>query len=325
MSLPEPHSNNAVALGISGNGPTLYSFNGLTSGKAWNDTSNAAFACPVENRICRKIAPVPVPQGRLASAAVTVADKIYIFGGYTVAENGDEKSTPEVFAFDPKSDRYTRVADMPVPVDDMVAAVYQGRYIYLVSGWHDDGNVSHVQLYDTQTDTWRRATDYPGAPVFGHAGGIAGSSILIADGVAVVGMKKGRRQFGAVDEAWRGDIDAADPAKIAWRKVPPHPGKPLYRMASTGDEAGGRVIFAGGGDNPYNYNGIGYDGVPSEASDMIFAYDFGSNHWETLGTMPAPGMDYRGLPHHQGRYYLVGGMDTDRNVAGKITEFRIDD
>ncbi len=325
MALPEAHSNNAVALGISGDGPTLYSFNGLKSGKAWNDTSHAAFACTIAQSSCREIASVPVAEGRLASAAVTVAGKIYIFGGYSVAENGDEKSTPEVFAFDPGNETYIRAADMPVPVDDMVAAVYQDRYIYLISGWHDDGNVSHVQLYDTETGTWSRATDYPGAPVFGHAGGIAADSILVTDGVAVVGVKDGKRQFGAVNESWRGDIDPADPTNITWRKLPPHPGKPLYRMASMGDDQAARVIFAGGADNPYNYDGIGYDGVPAEASDAIFAYDFDTDNWETLGTLPAPGMDYRGLLHYRGHYYLVGGMDAARRVSGKIVKFRIDD
>jgi len=147
--LPEPISNNAVAVADGPDGPTLYSFNGLKAGKSWKDTSNAAFACVIATESCKIIASVPVTEGRLASAAVTVAGKIYIFGGYTVAANGDEISTPEVFVFDPATGRYEQKADMPTPVDDALVVPYQNRFIYLISGWHDEGNVSVVQLFDT--------------------------------------------------------------------------------------------------------------------------------------------------------------------------------
>ena len=213
---------------------------------------------------CKVIASVPVPEGRLASAAVTVAGKIYIFGGYTVAEDGDEVSTPEVFAFDPKTGRYEAKADMPTPVDDTVAVPYQNRFIYLISGWHDEGNVQLVQMYDTQTNAWTEATPFPGKAVFGHAGGISGNSIIVSDGVAVADkLVDGKRKFVAARMTWRGDIDPKNPTEIVWKPVDSHAGPARYRMAAIGDEAGQRVIFAGGGDNPYNYNGIGYDGVPA--------------------------------------------------------------
>lgn len=42
----------------------------------------------------------------------------------------------------------------------------------------------------------------------------------------------------------------------------PHPGAPLYRAA--GGASAGLALFVGGSDNPYNYTGVGYDGVPAE-------------------------------------------------------------
>ena len=190
--LPEPISNNAVAVADGPDGPTFYSFNGLKAGKTWKDTSNAAYACVVATESCKIIASVPVPEGRLASAAVPVAGKIYIFGGYTVAANGDEVSTPEVFAYDPATGRYEQKADMPTPVDDALVVPYQNRFIYVISGWHDEGNVSTVQLFDTMTGAWTEATPFPGTPVFGHAGGISGDSIIVSDGVATV-FAEGKR------------------------------------------------------------------------------------------------------------------------------------
>ena len=55
---------------------------------------------------------------------------------------------------------------MPVPVDDAVAVTYADRFIYLISGWHDLGNVNLVQRYDTETDTWDPGNADAGARCF---------------------------------------------------------------------------------------------------------------------------------------------------------------
>lgn len=322
FALPEPITNNAVAVADSQDGPTLYSFNGLKAGKSWNDTSNAAYACVIATETCKAIAPVPVTEGRLASAAVTVAGKIYIFGGYTVAANGDEVSTPEVFAFDPATGRYDQQADMPTPVDDALAVPYQNRFVYLISGWHDEGNVSTVQLFDTQTGAWTEATPFPGTPVFGHSGGIAGDSIIVTDGVAST-FADGKRKFVAAKLTWRGDIDPRNPTQISWRVVDAHAGPALYRMAAIGDEAGRRIVFAGGGDNPYNFDGIGYDGVPAKPSGGFFAYDLNEDKWIELGQLAEASMDHRALAKAGQEYYIVGGMDGEQKVTSRIVKFRI--
>jgi len=284
--------------------------------------SKQAFACPLTQTLCEQIADVPVSEGRLASSAVTLKNQIYLFGGYSVAEDGTEVSTPEVFAFAPNTESYTRLTDMPTPVDDAVLFTHLDRYIYLVSGWHDDGNVSLVQAYDTQNDTWARATDYPGSPVFGHAGGAVDGQIIIADGVAVIGVSDGRRQFGEVSEVWHGQISPANPLEITWTPRPAHAYGPLYRMAATGNVERQQIIFAGGGDNPYNIDGVGYDGTPAVPSDVVFAYDLEAANWIKLGTLDEPSMDHRGLLENNGTYFIVGGLDAKLNVRSKITTFK---
>jgi len=322
FAMPEAISNNAVAVAEGPDGPTIYSFNGLKAGKSWQDTSNAAFACVIAKQACEPIAPVPVAEGRLASAAVTVAGKIYIFGGYSVAANGDEVSNPEVFVFDPATGAYQQLADMPTPVDDTLAVPYQNRFIYLISGWHDEGNVSVVQMFDTQTGSWTEATPFPGTPVFGHAGGIAGDSIIVSDGVATI-FADGKRKFVAAKLTWRGDIDPKNPTQISWRGVDAHTGAAKYRMAAIGDAAGQRIIFAGGGDNPYNYDGIGYDGVPAKPSGSFSAYDLKSDQWIELGQLAEPSMDHRGLAKAGQEYYIIGGMDAEQKVLKRIVKFRV--
>lgn len=317
--LPEAISNNAAALAAGKDGVTLYSFNGLAAGKSWADARNIAFACPIQRRRCRAIADVPGPEGRLASVAVTLGEDIYIFGGYSVAEDGSEKSLPYVHRFDPMTESYTRLANMPVPVDDSVALPYMDRYIYLVSGWHDIGNVSLVQVYDSQTDSWFGASDYPGAPVFGHAGGIVGNSLVIADGV-LVRDEPDSPKYGPSDEVWRGDIDPDNPAIIRWRRVKAHPGKPLYRMAAAGNATLEQVIFAGGSDNPYNYDGIGYDDIPSEPSSALFGYDVNTDQWTQFAPLSKASMDHRALIFDHENAYIMGGMRRGQETHADITQ-----
>jgi len=317
--LPSPVTNNAVAYVPGGaNGGTLYSFLGLGAGKTHADIVRSAFACGERSLTCRQVPDVPVDEGRLASSAATVAGKVYIFGGYTVAADGAERSTPEVFRFNPETERYERMADMPTPVDDATAIALFDRYIYVVSGWHDAANVSLVQVYDVAENRWFRATAYPGPPVFGHAGGGGASTLMVAGGVKLEVGANGRRTFRASAEVWRGGVDDQDePQTIVWRRVAPPPLGPFYRMAAS-QGGGDHVIFAGGGDNPYNYNGVGYDGAPAHPSGRAFSYSITEDAWTDLGAIPAS-MDHRGLLVGGQGYYILGGMGEHGEVLDRVT------
>lgn len=324
IQTPFAISNNAVA---SHEGTqTVYSFSGLKAGKAHEDVSANAFACVIPTKSCTKIDPLPDGVGRLAATAQTVGDTIYIFGGYSVSEDGTETSTPEVWAYNIKTQSYARVSDMPVPVDDTVSLPYQDRYIYLVSGWHKDDNVVNVQLYDTQTDQWQPASDWPGAPVFGHAGGIVANVMAICDGVIVKQPKapETRRSFTDISACWRGEIDPGDPTKINWRRLEQLPGKGNYRMAAIGWPEESLVVFAGGSDNPYNINGIGYDKVPSAPSAHVWGYDIENDTYVLLEDKPIATMDHRGLIHLGGDEFItIGGMGKDQKVQDRMHMFTV--
>ncbi|MEK7266754.1 MAG: kelch repeat-containing protein [Pseudomonadota bacterium] len=319
-ALPAPITNNAVAFGHDAKGKgTIYSFFGLGAGKTWKDLTTNAYACVEATLDCRAITSVPVDKGRLASVAASSGGKIYLFGGYTVAEDGAEKSTPETFRFDPSTEQYQRVADIPTPVDDSTAIVLFDRYVYLVSGWRDDGNVALTQVYDTEEDRWFRATDFPGAPVFGQAGGGDGASLLVIGGVKGVTGEDGKRKFVASDEAWIGKVAPGAPETIDWSRAPAPPAGPYYRMAASN----GRdlIYFAGGGDNPYNYNGVGYDGVAAKPSDKLIAFDPRNGAWRVIGDIPAT-MDHRGLAAGDNGLYVVGGLGPDLSVLKSVTRLK---
>jgi hypothetical protein len=322
--LPQPVSNNAVAaIEIAGQ-MHVFSFGGLHAGKAWSDVTADAYACTLDTGQCDVIAGLPDGIGRLASIAVTVGEVIYIFGGYTVGEDGSERSTPEVWQFDPVSTSYLRMADIPLPVDDSVALVYGDRYVYLVSGWHDHDNVANTQIFDTQTGEWSEATDWPGSPVFGHAGGILGRQMLICGGVEIVPpiADGARRTFELYDACWTGDIDPLDPAVIDWTPSQIL-GAARYRAAMTGSERLGGFVVMGGADNPYNYDGIGYNGTPSEPVDLIV---ISRDHAIERITRPglAGSMDHRGLLEWEGGFVTLGGMTAGQVVSDNVRAIPLD-
>ncbi len=323
LKLAQPVTNNAVAKAEVNNQVILYSFAGLHPEKNYKAVSAKAFAVNLSTGESKEIKGLPDGKGRLASIAVTVKNKIYLFGGYTVAADHSEISTPEVYQFNPDTNQYKVVSQMPTPVDDSIAVVYKNRYIYLVSGWHNTNNVDRVQVYDTQLNQWFSATQYPGNPVFGHAGGIVGNKILVVDGVKVLGKVDGKNQYAASAQNWLGEIDPTNPAKITWRAIKKHPYPPLYRMAAVGFAEQNMIVFAGGSDNPYNFNGIGYDGNPSQPSARVFGYRLDTQQWESFSPLPAASMDHRGLIRHGNEFLIAGGMLATQAVTDTIQSFTL--
>jgi len=305
-------------------GNEVYAFYGLGAGKTHADIARDTHAYDLTSRAWRRIGDIPVDQGRLASVALTVGGSVYLIGGYTVSAKGEEVSTPEVMRFLAATGRFETVSNMPVPVDDTVAMPWRDRWIVLVSGWHDTANVADVQLYDTRTRQWTSATPWPGKPVFGHAGGLVGDTMVVCDGVTSAKGPDGKNQYAIANECWQGTLDPARVGSISWRQLPAHPGAPLYRAGAVGATDGaGRIIFAGGSSRPYNFNGIGYDKLPSEPSDAVFSFDTARGAWQQHAPLPEAGMDYRALvPLGGGEYGLFGGMRAGQRVSGGIIRFK---
>lgn len=322
--LPEPISNNAVAAVSIDGEDYLFSLLGLREGRTWRDTVAVAYKFSVQAGRWTSLPDVPGGAGRLAGTAVGVGDTVYVFGGYTVAEDGSEKSDPSVYALEPVSGLYVERAPMPVPVDDAVSVVFRDRFVILISGWHDTDNVDLVQVYDAIEDTWHQSTPYPGRPVFGHAGGLAQDRIVICDGVKVIGHRPEKRSFAITDSCYIGTIEDDRIASILWQQLPSHPGAPRYRMAAVGSSRrGGEIVFVGGTNNPYNYDGIGYDGEPSEPEARVFAYSLAGGGWKSYGRLDVATMDHRGLIEIGERFFLVGGMRAGQQVTDELLSFTL--
>lgn len=318
QQLPIPVANNAVAyLNIDGQ-DQFYTFNGLTSGKTYQDITQAAYLWQGGEWQRLKTPDTQLPV--LASVAVTLGEAVYLFGGYTVAADHSEKSVPNVWRIDGRNGQWRALPPMPTPVDDAVALVYQDRYIYLISGWHDVDNVDLVQVFDTEQQQWQQATAFPLPPVFGHAGGIIGRQMLVCDGVKVV--KNGdKKQFLPSPACAMGVINANDPTQIDWQLIEHHSGVAFYRMAAASDQAQ-RFYFAAGSDNPYNYNGIGYNKVPSAPSSAVRIYDLAARQWRVRPQALPASMDHRALLNTPHGWVIMGGMGQNQQVLDRITYYR---
>jgi len=323
-ALPMRVSNNAVTAVTKHNRQYIVSFAGLGARRSSDDTLAVTLILGSDSGRWRESTPLPGGQGRLAATAAAANGTAYVFGGYTVAADGTEVSTPWVHAFDPEKENFSSRTVMPVPVDDAVSVTYRDRYIYLISGWHDLGNVNLTQRYDTRTDTWAQATPIAGVALFGHSGGIVGNRIVYCDGVAIRPATDRRRDFVASDECFLGVIDEEDGRRIDWRRLDPHPGLPRYRMASAGIESLNAVLFIGGSENPYNYNGIGYDGKPSEPAQNALLFDIRTLSWQVLALSESPTMDHRGLVPFNGGWLTVGGMLANQQVTDQVLAYEIE-
>jgi N-acetylneuraminic acid mutarotase len=317
--MPQAVSNNAVALVKNSNGIELYSFNGLSSGKTYKDIHNYVYQW--KNGSWKQIKSPKNAKPVLASTAVTIGMKVYLIGGYTVAKDHSEVSTPEIFVFDTVSQSWSLETLMPTPVDDTVALVYDDRYIYLVSGWFDKDNVSLVQVYDTIDKKWEQASEYPAPAVFGHAGGIVNNKMIVCDGVKVVNFDNKPREFHPSPVCMLGVINSSNHLLIDWKEISHHSGIGLYRMAAIADDSQ-RVVFAGGSDNPYNFNGIGYNKTPSEPSSRVFSYDFKQSKWNESNVKIEANMDHRSLLFDGEYFYILGGMLESQSVTNKVIRFK---
>jgi len=307
-------------------GERVFAFYGLGADKTRLAIARDVHAYDIRRGQWRKLGAIPVTQGRLGSIAVSIGARVYLLGGYSIAADGVETSQPDVLRFDPATDRFASETTMPVPVDDTVALPWRNRWIILVSGWHDSGNVRDVQLYDTRTKHWSSGTPWPGQPVFGHAGGLVGDSMIVCDGVTAVKGADGKHRFAISHACWRGELDPRAIGRIRWSALPAHPGPPLYRAGAIGTghgNASARIVFAGGSARPYNYDGIGYDGIPAAPSARVVSFDLRCNAWIEHRPLPQAGMDFRGMIEADGRFLLFGGMRAGQVVSDKLIRFAL--
>ncbi|MEH6407052.1 MAG: kelch repeat-containing protein [Leeuwenhoekiella sp.] len=105
--------------------------------------------------------PMPNPRNHLGTAVID--SKLYVLGGQ---KEHDDELVPQddVHRYDPVTDEWTHVTDMPQPFNHIHSSVFPyGDYIFTVCGQINHGGGSHneVYAYNTVTNKWAQFTNYP--------------------------------------------------------------------------------------------------------------------------------------------------------------------
>jgi len=205
-----------------------------------------------------------------SATAIAVGDtSIFLFGG-------EGSTLGRTYRYDVLSNTWTTLASMPTPVTDALVLKYRDSLVYVIGGGTGTfaaGYVNNVQVYNINTNTYSAATPYPiTAGMMG--GGLVGNTIISAGGW---------NGTAAVANAYRGEINPADPLTITWTPIPDYPIGAVTRMASTVVSKGGTaVVFAGGA--------IGGATITGEST----CWNIANAIWEPLPVMPTPRSNMKG-------------------------------
>ncbi len=314
-TLPDRVSNNAVCEGFIDGVPYLFSFAGIDSTKIHSGIHLKSYRYNIETGVSERIPDLPDDLGKIGVAASRIGNIIYIAGGYNVFANGTEKTTQKMHRYDIENDQYlTDAADIPVPTDDHVQAVWRDSLIYLITGWNDSENIPDVQIYDPSTNEWSMGTSVPNLNTYKSFGA---SGVIVNDKIYYFGGARSSGNFGIQNNLRIGIINPNEPTEIDWQIVIPDFLVNGYRMAAT--TVNGDMHWIGGSNNTYNFNGIAYDGsgpvAPSKRDLYISDADL---LWKENSPIEVP-MDLRGIANiSTTTKYIAGGMIDNQEVTNKV-------
>ena len=170
-NIPTPRLEHGVSV-VDG---IIYAIGGLTPAQPYQKENNGDCSAveaydPGTDTWTRK-AEMPIPTRAMKTEAVDGI--IYAFGGRRSRKDKagvwQNSSEPDVYAYDPATDTWTRKADMPSTRAWFGSCVLNGE-IYAAGGWYQYAFGSYDQInrtnlcsiYNPRSDTWRRGAP-PGA------------------------------------------------------------------------------------------------------------------------------------------------------------------
>ncbi|MCA0353110.1 MAG: hypothetical protein LCH85_14045 [Chloroflexi bacterium] len=240
--------------------------------------SNKHFVLNLDTQVWRTAAPMPNARNHLGAA--TLNGYVYAIGGqYLAAES--TAAQVEVNRYDPSTDTWTRVADLPKGRGHITSSVFEvdGR-IMVVGGSVNGGDYglasADVMLYDPNDDVWMKLTSIPGVRKTPVAAAY-GNKILVTTGGYVPNP-----------EMWIGQLENH------WELARTLP-------ISLGEASGGVI-----GNKMY---------LVGESNGATTAFDLGANSWNAgLAQRPYKTHSHSAQVWNQ-RLYLFGGAGTS---AGKV-------
>jgi N-acetylneuraminic acid mutarotase len=200
----------------------------------------------------------PVPERIQEEQGALLGKRIYIAGGF----DSTDTETNRAYRYDPASNKWERIADLPAPRHHMPMVVAHDT-LYAIGGLetNDFIAVTTLWVYRVDKNAWEERAPLP------HARGASAAGVVSGKIVVVGGFGLGK-QHKLLDS-----IDVYDPATNSWTT---HAPIPTVRDHLTAQVVGG-VLYAIGG-RPLD---------PAKNYDIVEAYDLTADHWATKAPMPS--------------------------------------
>jgi N-acetylneuraminic acid mutarotase len=237
------------------------------------------------------------PIERFESNGLAAFGKLWVIGGFG---KYTAQSSPRSDVYDPATDTWTRIADMPVTVTH-VPAVLVGTTIWMVGGFvgdHPGPATKDVWKYDTVANTWSRG---PGLPQPRGAGGTAyldGFIHYFGGG----NRKKGQLGYPSETEHWA--LDVTDEA-AGWQTRAP---MQVPRDHMSGAAVNGAVYSIGGA-----LDGDEHD----DNQRRVERYDPGTDTWTRVADMPTARSHITASTFVAGGRIIVAGGTNDGNIPSR--------
>jgi hypothetical protein len=215
-----------------------------------------------------------LPFGLNHAAVAAYGGRLYVVGGYR-ARTAVAQESAALLRYDPRTDRWTRLRDMPTARGALAVGVVGGR-LYAAGGAAGGQALTTLEIYDFATGRWHRGRDM--AVAREHLAGVALSGRFYA--------LAGRTAAGNLTV-----VERYDPASGRWRRLPD------MRKARGGIAAAtatGRIVVVGG----------------EEAAGTIAeveAYDPARRRWSALPDLPTPRHGLGAVAYRGAIYVLEGG------------------
>ena len=242
-----------------------------------------------------------LPTHREDFSTAVVGDKIYLIGGTLFENRRGPFGLSTVEVYDPKTNTWERVADMPTPRTNAETAVINGT-IYVCGGYSGIDNrlinlkfLDIVEAYDSQNNTWTRKQGMSGGRLDFGAGAVAGKIYSI--GGWVHPLDKEPEAPGRIDL-----VEAYDPATDRWIK--------RANMPTKRDNFGVGVI----NNHIYAIGGSGWPQVGNGGPFLttIEEYNPKINRWDKKNEMPNLRLAFSTVVLDD-VIYLIGGFIWQQN------------
>ncbi len=189
-------------------------------------------------------APMPTPRG--ATGWALLGGRIHVLGGnaagadavhdHTGVQIAEDRSVNVHEAYDPATDRWTRLAPMPTPRNHLGAAALGGRIHAVLGRVGRNFTMATHEVYDPATDSWSTG---PAVPT-----GRSGVAVLEHGGEMYA---FGGERFGDDGGRTFEDAERFDPRSGRWDRLPP---MPTARHGLGAAAIGGSIYVISGGPSP---------------------------------------------------------------------------